>query len=1129
MKFIYTLFLTLLIISGFNAQSEIVQTINYNSNTRDTIIDFPDRDHNEYERILMYYSMRCKDGLISTGSERNKGCGEWDYSCNTYIVDTTRMDSVKATALDYVISGFSGSEFAFTTQPTFSYSESTQYKVEYNTVITDNSYGVVSGDEDANSRFGSANSSIQLKYLLKAENLILKGMQAGNISGLSFNLSEGDLLLENLKVSIAHTESEDFESPFEETDLQNVYYYNTLLNSADTILRFYENYEWDGVRNLIVTISYDNASGTDLELQAGELGYTGGIMIDNTEEGYLDLGGSGYVVLDEGVGETSDQITVAFWQNGSESLPVNSTIFEAVDKQNQRSVNIHLPWGNGQVYWDCGNEGSSYDRINKPADPSAFKSSWNHWAFTKNASTGVMEVYLNGALWHSGTGHFRPIEINKIHVGTGVGNTSIPYLGKMDEVSVWNKALTQNEILEIMYLQIPADATDLMAYLSFDDYDNSGIIDNGQNANPVRIEGAVASRKWRSDEIKLSAELLDVLPEINLHQGTYFVWTEEETVRDSIENLFNKVDHYKVEGTDLVFDNTMYLYEAGTFPVINEEGVTVDEVTFQPEGTITPVELQYYNKTPMAFEIMSFVTPYGIGLDFGLDGHTWVFDVTDFGPILKGQKRMYLSRGGQWQEEMDIRFEFIEGVPDRDVIDINQIWPVQQTAFGSILNDWRYEPRNFTYDPNISAYVIKSAITGHGQQGEFIPRNHILRIGGFNETWQVWKECADNPVYPQGGTWVYDRAGWCPGAPTDIKVTDATDYFQFLQDVELDYTIQTATGDSRYIVNHKLIQYGPANKNLDLGMEAIMYPSDRIEFGRFNPNCTNPKIVIKNRGEERITSATIEYGVIGSSVHVFDWEGNLNFLDSEEVELDFINALSEQGNDRVFFAEIVSVNGRTDDYTSNDMLTSEFTAVPYFGNQLILEFRTNSVPQETSYRVFDSEGNLVHSRFGSGLTANRTYIDTLNNLNGCYQILVEDTDDDGISWWANNDGNGFLRIKEPGGSYRVIATDFGKFVDYQFSAGMITDTDDVFESQQTVNVFPNPGEGTFFIEGLDNWNESLRMTVNDIASNKLIDKVYNKIDLQSGINLGTQLGDGVYIIQLTDNERRVSLRLVVNR
>ena len=63
----------------------------------------------------------------------------------------------------------------------------------------------------------------------------------------------------------------------------------------------------------------------------------------------------------------------------------------------------------------------------------------------------------------------------------------------------------------------------------------------------------------------------------------------------------------------------------------------------------------------MSFQIMSFVTPYGLGLNFGVDGKTWYFDVTDFAPILKGNKRITMSGGGQWQEDMDIKFLFIGG------------------------------------------------------------------------------------------------------------------------------------------------------------------------------------------------------------------------------------------------------------------------------------------------------------------------------------------------------------------------------------------------------------------------------------------------------------------------------------
>ena len=105
-----------------------------------------------------------------------------------------------------------------------------------------------------------------------------------------------------------------------------------------------------------------------------------------------------------------------------------------------------------------------------------------------------------------------------------------------------------------------------------------------------------------------------------------------------------------------------FLYLAGEFPIIDEDGDIVAYINYPADDTIMFQDLNYYSKSPMAFEIMSFVTPYGIGIDFGLDGHTWTFDVTEFGPILKGKKRLYMSRGGQWQEEMDIRFEFIEGI-----------------------------------------------------------------------------------------------------------------------------------------------------------------------------------------------------------------------------------------------------------------------------------------------------------------------------------------------------------------------------------------------------------------------------------------------------------------------------------
>ena len=64
-----------------------------------------------------------------------------------------------------------------------------------------------------------------------------------------------------------------------------------------------------------------------------------------------------------------------------------------------------------------------------------------------------------------------------------------------------------------------------------------------------------------------------------------------------------------------------------------------------------------------------------------------------------------------------------------------------------------FEPRILSTDLDGSFYKIRSSITGHGQNGEFIPREHYININGAEQEFQyeVWKECGDNPIYPQGG------------------------------------------------------------------------------------------------------------------------------------------------------------------------------------------------------------------------------------------------------------------------------------------------------------------------------------------------------------------------------------------
>ena len=73
--------------------------------------------------------------------------------------------------------------------------------------------------------------------------------------------------------------------------------------------------------------------------------------------------------------------------------------------------------------------------------------------------------------------------------------------------------------------------------------------------------------------------------------------------------------------TNIVW-STPYSYTYDTSgSIINIDTILISE-------TINILELSYYKRYPMAFQIMSFVTPYGGWLDFGENGKTWHFDVS---------------------------------------------------------------------------------------------------------------------------------------------------------------------------------------------------------------------------------------------------------------------------------------------------------------------------------------------------------------------------------------------------------------------------------------------------------------------------------------------------------------------
>lgn len=1055
-----------------------VQTLTYSSTGRSGMFQFPDDTSHRYQKIIMQYSMRCKNGLVSNSTDRNKGCGEWDYSCHTFITDSSRVDSLKKQHLSHIIPNFSGSAFKISNTPTYTYYAYNQKNMVYTATTSETSGTIGTGTDVITFPFLLSQPSGRTQILLKASELSGAGITSGNITGLKLDFLSSGQTINFLKFKLKTTTATDLSSGnIDAGTFTEVYFLNTPITANGlTSFNFHTPFNWNGTSNLILDISYNDKNANGNLTLNGTTGTSTLSLHNNTYDGAIEFANSSPLSLNpQAMNTISNEITISFWSYGNAAkLPMETTLFEASDNSNNRMANTHLPWSDSKVYWDCGNDGTGYDRIEKAASAADFEGKWNHWTFVKNATTGSMKIYLNGTLWHSGTGKTKTMTITKFNVGGAVTWTN-GYHGKVDEFSVWNKELSASEIQAVMYKHI--DPThpkyaNLVAYYQFNEASGNTYNDMSPNALTTTSMLPVARIPIMGESLFSNFTKSNARPNITLVKGVYTSTLQTITVRDSIENIPVKVMSYSLSNDTIYPVDTIYYHKSGYMPVYSTTGAKIDSVLATVDSTINVVTYNYFQRSPGIFEIMSFVTPYGIGLDLGAAGKTWEFDVTDFGPFLKGNKYLFMTAGGEYQEQMDIKFLYIKGTPFRDVLSIQQIWPGNQgPSYAEIVADAVHnEPRNITLRSDAAAFKIRTTISGHGQNGEFIKRTHFMNLnGGTKEfSWQVWKECASNPVYPQGGTWVFDRAGWCPGMSTDTKEMDITSMVSPGQTVTFDYGINTVSNlnESWFRNNHQLVQYGPAKFSIDAAINLVKRPTKLIEFGRNNPICNEPLVVVKNTGSTAITSVKLEYGLNGGLMKNYTWTGNIAYATTAEISLPIDSAgywyTSTSNN---FKVNILEVNGAADNYAENNSYTTVISRPDKFAfNNIIIKFKSNNRPTENSYTVKDAAGTVYLSQ--NSFDPNTIYEDNLALPNGCYILEFKDLGGDGLDYWywGSSVTKGYLEVRKPSTStaLRVFNPDFGNGINYEFvvaGAGLTSVKENTL-SRVNFTVYPNPVNNT---------------------------------------------------------------------
>ena len=1145
-KYFY-LFLFLFTLSTSNLKAGpgdtiVVQAFNFNG-PREGWVQFPS-DTVSYEKVLMLYTLKCNPA-------QSPACGEWDYITYTNLFEHTHQyDSTMHMQPQFTINGDAPDTLKLMNNVSWNYHGYFQY---HNNPSIVNTAIIGLGNKTMAAPLSSTSMDARSQFIYRASDIIAAGLSADTLTAIKFYVNNVNDI-KNLKIRIKHTNLDSLDIPnIINTNFTLVYDHHTnFTNTGWNTLLFTNPFVWNGSSNLLIDISYREQSLSTIDngfLAADSTSYISSLQSTKPDFN-LKLDQADFMPIPANSLQQLDSfITISFWSKGDANiLPAKTSVINAIDSNGNRVLNIHHPWSNGRIFWDAGNSyTNSYDRIDKAATPNEFANNWIFWTFTKNAKTGSMRIYKNGVVWKQGTGKTKLMKgIKKIIFG-GMQANQNGYAGNIDELSIWATELSANDIKEIMYHDINSSHPQynkLLYYYSFNEGQGFTAHDLSNNGNDFQLIGLPEWNNYAGINRMKAFEKSHLRPQIMLASGSFANSTlDSNFVVDSIPQqqvmviLYNDTVH---PNTNKPTD-TLLMYKAYYRYLYNSQGQLYDSVFVNPDTTLVNAYHPYWDapfEVVKRWEIGRFITPYGNGLDLG-DGFTWVFDVSDFEPLLHDSVEL---KAGNWQELLDLKFLCIEGTPARKVNGIHKIytgtyWYHNQTIESHL------KAVTIGLKPNSTGAKLRLTNTGHGMGGndncsEFCPRNNTIKVNGqvaFNE--YLWRDnCDHNPLYPQGGTWIYSRANWCPGAEVSPYEYDLSSYLPD-DSITIDYDMQPYVWNGQgsapnYRIEGYVFEYLPAAFTNDASIEDIVAPNNKKYYARYNPMVGSPKIIIKNTGKDTLKSLDIEYRVGGRGAYqTYHWTGNLPFMAKQEITLDALKWWDFDGQ-KYFTCRVKNPNGQTDEYPYNNEMRTNIDVAPEYPSTFIIWFRTNSQSaSQNKLYIEDRYGNVVYSKVN--LTNNTFYRDTVTLPYGYYRLRLEDTGGNGLRFWANmppygNETAGSLQLRRLNKwVIKNFQPDFGREISQSFTVGFELGEEKINEPKNMVTVYPNPTIGRVNIALGLTQAQDIRLTLLDINGRLIrsIDKSNIK-DQTLQLNID-ELPKGIYVLRIELKDETIIKKVIL--
>ena len=222
-------------------------------------------------------------------------------------------------------------------------------------------------------------------------------------------------------------------------------------------------------------------------------------------------------------------------------------------------------------------------------------------------------------------------------------------------------------------------------------------------------------------------------------------------------------------------------------------------------------------------------------------------------------------------------------------------------------------------------------------------------------------------------------------------------------------------------------------------------------------NCmghVTPIVTLSNFGVNNLTSAEIHYHINDENLQTYNWNGDIGFLESTDIELPQIDFTILDENE--VKAYVVNPNGTTDEFPQNDTITKAIAAAEVIPDEVELMIKLDDNPEEITWEVVNSIGEVLFSG-GPYSTAGGFIQETMVfEDQDCHIFNIYDTGGDGLQI------PGFFALFYDGNIEILTGTNFGSKASAQFSYADpigISDIDQPLE----INVYPNPLNNVGFV------------------------------------------------------------------